>query len=484
MAISNSLFFTVRPRPDVEEVGWQLKVMDRSDPSIVIAEFNEFVDFTFYIQVSAAGEGSVTLDLDTPIWKTTLGDGRPATDLLEYEYLWSAYENGALRMQWLGMTRRRTTVSESGARVAIIAGPGIAHVLTWAKVFPPGFPSVGTTATWPFTSSTPAMQVFLYLLNAAKTRGTIPWVTPTFTATYDSGGQTWTDVTTPFTALEPRKIELNSDLRTQLDIATGQDRDKHVGMRAEWQMWPGFQLDVRRTIGVHRESLVIFPEALVQTVERTSTSEDIANVVVIRDGHGKMSIATDSASVSSWNRREELQERTNILDAARKDQIAQVVLAQRKGVKSSWTVTVPYDQLGRRVFLDYGLGDWIGLSTTRSSGANQVTAYRVLGIGIQVDSTGYPTVELILETILDSRQRELEKRLTTIINTVENNPGIGVVTPTPPQPGVPVVWDPELGAWVPGEWQGGSGSGITVYVQPDPPTGASVGDFWIQTFPE
>ncbi len=484
MATSNSVFFAVVTAPPLDNAGWSVRVLDHTDFSTVVAYVNEWSTLAIAPQLNDPGTGSIVLDADSPFWATTLPNGEPATVLRDREYLWEAWENGVLRMQWLGTTRRQVEVTDDETRPWSISGPGAAHVLTWAKVFPPGFPDPPAELTWPFTDTTPAMEIWLNLLQAAQGRGTVPWVQPIFTATRDAAGAIWADVATTYTTPGRLMPELGSDLLTQLDTATGQTLSKPAGMRAEWVMWPGFQLDVRPTIGVHRESTVIFYETQLRSVEKVGLSENVANVVVVRDSYGNITPATDATSIARWNRREWLHQQDNADEQAKRSAIAQIMLDQRSGERESWTIQVPYELPDRRPFVDYQLGDWIGVGLHDPVNGHVTNAYRVVAIAVQIDDTGTPTVELTLQSVLDSKQRELEKQLTAVVNTVTNVSNT-IGTELPVGPDVPLVYQPGTG-WIPVSdldlgGGGGIGGGIQVFIQADDPgTDAHTGDFWYQ----
>lgn len=478
MAQSNSIFFGTYQGPLADQTGWSVKIKSYEDYSTVVAEIREFSELTFSIELNSVGAGSISMDCASPFWATTLGDGNSATYLKSREYLFEAYEDGVLRAQWLGTNAEESIVADDGSQACSIYGPGPGQVLNWAKVFAPGYPTELTTVNWPFTDTTPAMERFLYLLNAAKSRGTITWVTPMFTKTQDSGGVNWYDVDHPFTSLTPYAPDMGSDLITELNNATGQDLEKYVGMRAEWVMWPNFLLDVRPEIGNHREEQVIFYEAAVYGADRTVVREEMANVVVIRDNYGKMSVAEDKTSIANFNRHEKFEIRGDITQLARRDAIAKNLLAQYKDERASWTITVPYRTDNRWVFRDYHIGDWIGFSRFHPTTTNTVEPFRVCAISIQVAGDAEPVVELTLETLLDARLKKLQQQLTTIINNNWTNPGI-VQPVVPPAPGTPVVWDPGIG-YTP--MPGGGTGGPHVWIQAtDPGEAAAVGDFWVET---
>ncbi len=530
MAESNPLFLAVRPIPAAEQVGWVVRVLHYGDFTTPVAIIGEFAELQVGPELNMPGNGSIVLDLDAPLWSQTLLDGAPMTDLMDYEYLFECYEDGVLRFQFLGMSVDETIVAADGTRQVSISGPGIAHVLTWACVMPRDFPpaqerGVPTTITgatevsyyWTFDATWPAMRIWLALLRAAQSRGTIGFVAPMFTDSADSAGQPWQ---TPASSSAADKItpEPGTNLLDLLNIHTGQDLDKQFAERTEWVMWPGFNLDVRQTIGAHREDQVVFFEAQLAGMQRTRARDEIANFICTVDTYGDTTLSTSSDSAARWHQREQLQNRNlEVTDPARRRAISDVFLEQRQDEKSQWTITFPYGEAGRRPFIDYDLGDWIGVVRARPTGASAIEAYRVLAIVVRVNDQG-PTVELTLQSLLDQQQRELQKRLTTLLNTtglaaptppLANIPGLPNPIPLPDLPGIPpgatipidlpgggkislpVGALPGLGGGglgaLPGLGGGGfggdgSGGGVRVFIQyDDPGSEANVGDFWVRT---
>ncbi len=504
---TNSVFFQIRAVPPLEQVGWSVRVLDYSDFTTPVAIVNEFVDLTIGPELNAPGAGSITLDADSPFWTGVLLDGSPATALLDFEYLWECYEDGILRFQFLGTNVEQRLLNQEEIRSITVSGPGIAQTLTWACVLPAYFPPAkeivagSTEDIWKrYPLNWSAMRIWLDQLHLAQARGTIGFVDPLFNATTDSGGQAW-EVVQSLEATANGNITLDpgTNLLDLLNVHTGQDLTKQFAMRAEWVMWPGFQLDVRKTIGSHREDQVIFFEGGLDEKDRTRVRDEIANYVVTVDTYGSTSFATNPSSIAKWQQREQLQNHNqNVTDQARRTAIGQIFLAQREDEKSQWVIKVPYDQAGRRVFVDYDIGDWIGISSFRGDGTSIVDAYRVLAIVVNVTEGAPPTLELTLQSKLDARQRELQSQLTTILNRIGQGGEVTLPTPglyptNPPGDGWDLGWSPTAG-WYGKPWDiddigggGGGGGGDTiigarVFVQPnDPGSAAQIGDLWLQT---
>lgn len=497
---SNSLFFTVRDTPPLQNVGWTVRVLDPNDFSTVLAVVYEFISLTVGTELNNDGAGSITLNADTPFWTTRLANGAPALDLLDQAYLWEAWEDGVLRVQWVGETVEETILDDNETHGVVISGPGTGHVLTYGIILRPGWPNTipagldpdtawsGDDASpsyyWGFSQKWPAMRMWWNLFIAAKKRGNFPWVTPIFTETADSGGAAWEYIPIVLTeAKDAYQPQLGTTIRDFLDECTGQDPTKQFAMRAEWVMWPGFKLDVRKVIGVHREGQVIFFEGGLLSKSRTRVRTDVKNVIIVRDVNGRESNAVDAESVQTWNRREVLENRDgNVTDAGRRNAVAQNYLDQQKNEQSEWVITVPYGETGRMPFVDYNLGDWIGVGNYDPlGGPSTVDAYRVLAITINVDDTGKTTVELTLQTKLQALLLKLQQELTNItsnLNEVADNNDSASSGSGSAGTGIGSIGDIDYS-----DLNGnGAYSGIQVFIQSsDPGDKANPGDFWYNT---
>jgi hypothetical protein len=487
--LSNEIFFAVRDVPTLPAAGWSVQVCDHTNFATVVAVVEEYIELSIGPELSAPGQGSITLDAQTPFWSSTLLNGRPATDLLAYEYLWEAFEDGVKRFQWLGTMVAEKLLEPTETRAITISGPGAAQVLTWGCVLPKYFPPASDadhagSYYWQFPVTWSSMRIWLKLLRVCQSRGTLRWIQPLFTDTADSGHQPWEVVQTVATVAAPEdgiRPEPGTNLLDLLNVHTGQDLTKQFAMRAEWYMWPGFRLDVRKVIGTARQDKVIFFEGGLNLKERTRVRDEIANYIVTLDQNGSSSFAVDTTSITHWNQREQLQNHNlNITDPARRTAIGRVFLEQRKDEKSQWVIHVPYDQPGRKVFTDYGIGDWIGISGFSAAGVSTVDAYRVLAIVVNVRDA-VPTVELTLQSKLDVHQRDLQKQLTSILNAIGGGADTGSsIAPVPHghlPDGTPFP-DPSLS----GSTGSGGTGGIRVFIQPDDPLDeAHEGDIWIIT---
>ncbi len=488
---SNGKFLAVVQPIRAESTGWEIRVRDHNDFSTLVTVVHDWVSFSISPELNGSGSGTITLNLDSPFFNVRLPSGEDPIILLDREYLWEAWEDGNLRMQWLGRNIDEARIAQDETRTVTISGPGTADLLKNAVIVRPGWPkpvpkkvinnpefSSGTDNSpaykWVFPPTWPVMRMWYTLFKSAQKRGAVTWVKPSFTATRDSGGAKWVYVPTVATTTKVGfSPTTGQNLWDFLQDCTGQDYSQYFAEYCEWVMWPRFKLDVRPIIGARRERRVIFYEGQIHDKARQRTREEIGNVVIVADNTGRDSHVTDKTSVKRWNRREywyDQAEGTTTI-AARRTAVARNVLKQKRSEKSEWTITVPAFQQYRRPFYDYQVGDWIGIGTSQH-GINVVNAYRVLAITVTVqDET--PTVELMLQDEIQYRQIQLQKQLTWIIHKVTAQPQKGDEPKTKPN-----TYDPDnpFGSI-------GFAQNIRVFIQPTDPGSkqARPGDLWYDT---
>lgn len=207
---------------------------------------------------------------------------------------------------------------------------------------------------------------------------------------------------------------------TMLDLLkewTGENRDQWNPVRLEWMMRPNFRLDVRRQFGTRRDTQVVFFEGSVHMASKSCdrNREAIANLIVVQDDEGDYSVASNADSVTRWRQREMYDSQPNATDSTARGVIAQAKLEQVQNERSTWTIKVPPNTPGRRIFVDYDLGDWIGISRLRSSIANTVDRFRVMAATLRVANNNTVDLELTLQNTTDAYNQRLAARITSLI---------------------------------------------------------------------
>ena len=265
----------------------------------------------------------------------------------------------------------------------------------------------------------PVMALFLELLDAAQSRGTIPYVDPDFTDAVDSRGLAWIG-----------KPIVDVQEGTKLSLALN---DLAQIQQADWIMDPDFKLKIyQRTKGdivippvFFAKEDVVFHEAGSQiSKERSRSRDQIANSIVGKNAAGEYAYIEDADSIDKFQRREAFIQAGNADDVANLALVLDSSLEELKGEKTSWKVVVAADQPGRRVFEDYDVGDWISIENIDSKNNITVGQWRVVGIAVQVVSDGITTVELTLQ----SRMELLAQRLKSQVDNMSPSSASGGTT--------------------------------------------------------
>lgn len=470
-------FLAITSNPLNINAGWQIHVLDYKDMKTRVAIIADFNSFSFTQQLNDPGTGSITFDTDSLWWNTILNNGLSARTLLNHEYVFEARENGVARFSWLAQTVENELIGDDGAHVTTISGPGIAQVMTWACIQRPGWPKTppltiasstghkfprdvsyndnSPALLWRFPTKWPSMQMWFTVFKAAQRRGVCKFVTPMFSATTDSAGVKWQYVKTVQNIVDNHGYqpeEPGENLLEFLNDCTGQDYSKWFGQRLEWMMYPGFKLDVRKTIGTDRSDTVRFYTGMLPSSSRTRDRENIFNRITAVDVDGNESIRTNAGSVASWNLREQRNETNkNITDKTLRDQLADRYLLQSGTEKSQWTMKIDYGEDGRTPYHNFYVGDKIGISDT-GSGPSDIQSYRVMAISVNFDGdSSFVDVELTLQSIIDARDIELQKKITQI-TTQPSNFDISqlknVNIPTTPTVSSTMTFDPKTKKWV------------------------------------
>jgi len=211
---------------------------------------------------------------------------------------------------------------------------------------------------------------------------------------------------------------LGINLLDLLEEWTGGDVDQPAPIRAEWMMRPNFVLDIRRLFGQRRDRQVVFYEGSLATVskQRSRQRSDIANLIAVQDTLGNYAIVGDTASKARWRQREHYSRPTGTFSPESLTAIAQTIMYRDKDERATWTIKVAPDAEGRRVFEDYNLGDWVGISRYLGGQPNLVERFRVMAISLRVDADNNEDLELSLQTNAEFYLQRLRMRLTSILN--------------------------------------------------------------------
>lgn len=387
---SNRVFLGVLSPVPLINTGWEVQIYDRNNFNLLLAVVPRWQALKLQIPLSDIGMGSLTIDLDDSIFTAPLPAG-VSGDLLANENLVKCYFNGVLRQQFFMEEYKEGHVDGSEVRTLAISGRASAKVAEEATVLPPGYPAfTAKDHTW---TTTPVMKAWRDLLAEAQARGALPFVSTLFSDTGDTASVSWTDSSNLSVPPGGDLLQLLQRFRDAANV--------------EWVMNTNFQLDARVNYGYHREDKVRFQvsaDQLEYTISRSRRS--IRNVILAEGGDGGISQAIDSGSAAQWRRREAYVTAGDAKDAATRGTFAAATLFQQKDEGVQVTLKVAHDGATRTLWVDYDLGDYIGVDAqdARASGN-----YKVIALNIDVDDAGNTNLELTLQTKLEEAIIKLQR---------------------------------------------------------------------------
>lgn len=270
--------------------------------------------------------------------------------------------------------------------------------------------NVSNTATWkvnaypdPAPGWTPG-EIMLTLLEEAEARGVLfpTYLTPTFTATEDSDGATWTraldwafDIGTEYIDVIEKLEELVCDL--WIDPETYE-----LHMYAE----RGMSKDIQ-SAAVEPVKFEIAKNVTRAQAEGTS---EIKNTLLMRTEDGWQTIADGlSDSIEKYGRREGFV--ASGASAAVSGDLAQRIFTK----KSKPAISATYDVIdvdGARPFFDFGVGDWVLAPSERDE--TLLDTRRTMSLSVsENDTTGLPVFAIEFDTIAQDLARRFDRWLKT-----------------------------------------------------------------------
>jgi outer membrane protein OmpA-like peptidoglycan-associated protein len=225
---------------------------------------------------------------------------------------------------------------------------------------------------------------------------------------------------------------------------SGEDRDQPAPIRVEWMVRPGFKLDVRRQFGHRRDNEVIFYEASTHTMSKQweRRRDQIANLIAVQNDSGEYSIATNAASITRWRQREKFSRQPNTYNEPARGAIAASMLELHQDERSTLTLKVPPYATGRRIFVDYDLGDWIGVSRFMGAATNVVERFRVIAVTLRVGPDNVVDLELTLHNAAEVYAQRLQARITSLLNHLDPGTKVWISDALPVNARVGDLWTP------------------------------------------
>src|SRR5690606_2692988 len=144
----------------------------------------------------------------------------------------------------------------------------------------------------------------------------------------------------------------------------------------------------------------LYPGADVSNQTTTRARRDIKTVLLpaSNTAFGEP-VEADEDYITRWGRRERFVKFDDAVDADTATNMATPLLDVRKDEIQERRVSVDYNRPGRRPFVDFNLGDYLGVVF-----GNEVHTFRVIAIAFQHSKDGVRT-EVVLNNSLESARR-------------------------------------------------------------------------------
>lgn len=351
---------------------------------------------TFYAQLGDAGHGGVQTKV-LGAYDPTNDAFWMITEVAGTFYFWTSSDGGTWALGW------QANHSWDATSINVFFTAQYTGTGQQAQITSVNANVTNSTVNGQIFTAVPFGSVFLNLLQQCQARGTITFVSSgQLSAATDSFGNPWTDT-------QSTQIEYGTDLYSLLQSFT-------ATVDADYIMQPGFKLQVGLPvaagsvgIGTDKSQQIIFHEGDQQTSKtRTRARDQITNLIGAVNADGAVVVTQDNPSIAQWQQREGWVQTAQAVDQVSQGIVAEAALAQSKDEILQITLSVLADQPGSVVFVDYDVGDWIGLELEGFSSTTSTTsALRVVGIAVSIDQDGLATVELTLNTYREYLQEQL-----------------------------------------------------------------------------
>jgi len=361
--------------------GIELQVWDRADPQGTMLETLRFREQKFEVVLSETGAIEVTLP------RAYLN-----SVLAEEDHHVVVLVDGVERARFLGEDLVEVPLSEDERQSVKLVGRGVGAILERGAIAPYdyGGPNQRVQRQWQGVTRAQALGELLGEIHA---RGTITDVVADgWNAVYGSTGQVWPD-------LVDLEFDAGGSYADLLDAWT------EFGI--EWLMTHDFRLQLAPAFGRDlSKTVVLYPAHTVRGQELSITRRDIRTVMFTQDGAGGVQTIEDPDAREKWGRREQYVVFSDALGAGTATANGYLLLALLKDDVKERRVEIDPNAPGRRPFVDFDLGDTVGVWF-----GDDVYEFRVLAIAMGADEDGRVRCEVTLEYILEAQRKRRQRLL-------------------------------------------------------------------------
>ena len=397
--------------------GIELQVWDRADPKGTMLERLEFREQKFEWVLSDTGSIEVTLPrayLDSV--------------LAEEDHHIVVLVDGIERARFIAEDVVEVPVSEDERQSVKVVGRGVGACLEWGAVAPYDFGGPNQRVKRAWNNSTRA-QALHELFAEVQARAVLAEViVDGWNGVFGSTGAVWPDL-----------VDLEFDAGgSWLDLL-----QSWTEFGIEWMMTHDLRLQLAPSFGRQlADSVVLYPAHTVKQQELSISRRDIRTILFTQDGAGGVQRISDTPARAEWGDREQYAVFSDALGAGTASANGYLLLDLIKGAVKERRVEIDPNAPGRRPFVDFDLGDVVGVWF-----GDDVYDFRVLAIAMGADDTGKIRCEVTLEFMLEAQRKRRLRLLnaSTAGGGISSGPqtvysiGGGVTIGTSPQSICPLV---------------------------------------------
>ncbi len=411
---SNVIGLEVYDAVPTPNIGLEFYVCHRNNPNLAIALLDAAQNKSFQALMNGMGSGKFRISRRDPKGDRTL---------ISNENYISCKINGIEYFKWIIENKAPVYVAEGDASEEWIecSGRGVLCILERAMVYPESMPLPGNLErSW---TEAHAAAIFKTLIEEAQARGALPEIEIDFTATHDSIGNPWDDLTDiSFHAGTPL-----------LDVATKFSESMGI---FDLEMTPALKLKAYKDKGVDRSWKIRYHAAQgLLDYSDQSTTDRIKNVVLVEGEAGSVVEVAHPDSPGIWGRREGYLQARNIPnDVTQLQNYGNSMLATTAAAQ--WSIQTRVDWWPFKPFEDYQLGDWVW-ATISPAGSDTLgidQRMRVKGFTVEEDETGHLTCTVDLNHIRTERQLKILKLLERLAMYSDIESGLSSPSEKPPAP--------------------------------------------------
>lgn len=354
--------------------GLEVRVFDVLNPNgPSIAYIPNPITVAFEDELSGVGSGQVTLS----------SDDVPST-VFAKDNIWRIYWLGIPVFSFIGETVQDVQIPSSAGHDRAVGGRGIGQWLDKMKVYPPGWPTTRRASQYTFAHSTLANIVYT-MIQASQARGTASWITfGNWNGTHDSSHALWADANNITVNVGDSVLTLIQNYMTAVPF------DWHMSHNGVLSLWLNAGRD--RTVQVKFQ-----PVGSMLTAEIDTDWTNLWDAILLEDNSITFSETTDPSVIATYGRRENFAAADNISDSGGVTQYISSLLNTWTSPVVEKLVQVDVTSVGRRPFIDFNLGDKVGVEfpdgtvDTARVVAISMSSISGVGLGVSTADTGSTT---------------------------------------------------------------------------------------------